>query len=80
MLCKRLHFPKIISLDREEEEDMFLVAAVALFAIFFINVALGSMGMTVFLGDVGEMVLLFATSIAFVVAVLRREAREADQE
>lgn len=53
---------------------MFLVFAVMLFGIFATNVALGSFGSTVFLGDVGEMLMLLASSIAFVVAVLKREA------
>lgn len=55
---------------------MFLAAAGVLFAIFVLNVTMGSMtGMPV-LGIVGEMLLLFAASIAFVVAILRREAQE----
>ncbi|MEM8958946.1 MAG: hypothetical protein AAGC86_14175 [Pseudomonadota bacterium] len=52
---------------------MALVIAIVLFAIYFSNVALGAFGGTVFLGDVGEMLTLFAASIAFVVAILRRE-------
>lgn len=53
---------------------MFLIAAITLFTIFALNVALGSFGGTPFLGDVGEMLLLFAASVAFVAAVLKREA------
>jgi len=53
---------------------MFLIAAGTLFAIFALNVALGSFGGAPFLGDVGEMLLLFSASVAFVAAVLKREA------
>ena len=52
---------------------MFLLMALVLFAIFFLNVALGSFGSSPFLGDVGEMVLLFAVSLAFVAGILKRE-------
>ncbi len=55
---------------------MPLIAAVVLFAVFTLNVALGSMGATRFLGDVGEMLLLFAATIAFVVAILGKQAAE----
>lgn len=53
---------------------MFLIAAVALFAVFSLNVAIGSAGGKPFLGDVGEMLLLFAVSLSFVAAILKREA------
>jgi hypothetical protein len=53
---------------------MFLIAAFVFFAIFALNVALGSYGASPFLGDVGEMLLLFAASVAFVIAVMKREA------
>lgn len=53
---------------------MFLLLALVLFAVFFLNVALGSFGLAPFLGDVGEMVLLFAVSLAFVAGILKREA------
>ncbi len=60
---------------------MFLMTAVFLFALFALNVATGSYGAAPFLGDVGEMLLLFAASIAFVAAVLKREAEsKKDQE
>lgn len=52
---------------------MYLVTAVLLFAIFVVNVVLGALSGSPFLGDIGEMLMLFAASIAFVVAVLRRE-------
>lgn len=55
---------------------MFLAAASVFFAVFVINVSIGSFGGSPFLGIVGEMLLLFAASVAFVAAVLRREADE----
>ncbi|QBY01404.1 hypothetical protein E2K80_12290 [Rhodophyticola sp. CCM32] len=55
---------------------MPLLAAAVLFAIFTLNVALGSMGAERFLGDVGEMLVLFAAVIGFVVAILGKEAAE----
>lgn len=53
---------------------MFLIAALLMFAFFTVNVVMGSFWHAPFLGDVGEMLTLFAASIAFVAAVLRREA------
>ncbi len=53
---------------------MFLTTAIILFGGFAANVAMGSIGEKPFLGDVGEMVLLFAAALAFVAAILKREA------
>lgn len=53
---------------------MFLWSAVAVFVVFFANVAMGAFGGGGFLGDVGEMLVLFAASILFVAAILKREA------
>lgn len=53
---------------------MFLAASVIVFAVYFTNVALGAFAGAAFLGDVGEMLVLFAASILFVVAILKREA------
>lgn len=53
---------------------MFLVASVAVFAVFFTNVALGAFAGSAFLGDVGEMLVLFAATILFVAAILKKEA------
>ena len=39
---------------------MFLAASVIVFGIYFVNVAMGAFGGGVFLGDVGEMLVLFA--------------------
>ena len=53
---------------------MALIASALLFVVFAVNVAMGSFTGAGFLGDVGEMLLLFAASIAFVAAILDREA------
>lgn len=53
---------------------MFLIAAAALFAVFALNVGIGSAGSKPFMGDVGEMLILFAAVLAFVAAILKREA------
>jgi hypothetical protein len=53
---------------------MFLYAAIVVFIVYFANVALGAFAGSAFLGDVGEMLVLFAASILFVVAILKREA------
>jgi hypothetical protein len=43
------------------------------FIIFFLNVALGAFADASFLGDVGEMMVLFSASVMFVVAILKQE-------
>lgn len=53
---------------------MALAASVIVFAIYFLNVALGAFASAAFLGDVGEMLVLFAASILFVVAILKKES------
>lgn len=53
---------------------MFLILAGILFLAFVSNVALGATGAGVVLSDVGEMLVLFAASVAFTVAILKREA------
>ena len=58
---------------------MFLAASIAAFAIYFANVALGAFAGTTVLGDVGEMLVLFAASILFVVAILKKEADRKNQ-
>ncbi len=52
-----------------------LGAAFVLFVVFFANVAAGAAGRQVFLDDVAEMLVLFASCTFFVVGVLIREAR-----
>lgn len=53
---------------------MFLIASFIVFAAFFANVALGAFADAAVLGDVGEMLVLFAATILFVVAILQKEA------
>ena len=59
---------------------MFLIAAAVMFAIFATNVALGAFAGSAFLGDVGEMLVLFAASVLFVVAILQKEAERKRNE
>ena len=58
---------------------MFLAAAVIVFAIYFANVALGAFAGSAFLGDVGEMLVLFGATILFVVAIRKKEADRKDK-
>lgn len=53
---------------------MGLIIAALLLIAFTANVTMGSITGAPVLGNVGEMILLFAASIAFVADVLRREA------
>lgn len=53
---------------------MFLAAALVVFVVYFSNVALGAFAGSAFLGDVGEMLVLFVAAILFVVAILIKEA------
>ncbi|SIS67539.1 hypothetical protein SAMN05421759_102273 [Roseivivax lentus] len=53
---------------------MALIISAILFGIFVIDVGFGSLGGRAFLSDVQAMILLLASSIAFVTAILRREA------
>ncbi len=53
---------------------MWLLGSIVLFAVFAANVALGASTGSPFLGDVGEMLVLFAASALFVVAILKKEA------
>jgi len=55
---------------------MALLVAGLFLAVFTANVVLGSAGHRPFLTDVQEMLVLWAATIAFVVAILQREARE----
>lgn len=54
---------------------MALLISGVLFAAFFGNVMLGAFSGSPILNDVQEMLLLFAASIAFVAAILKREAQ-----
>ncbi|WP_114287204.1 hypothetical protein [Candidatus Halocynthiibacter alkanivorans] len=53
---------------------MFLGIAAALFTAFFANVLLGSSGGEMYLNEVQEMLLLLASVIFFVAAILKKEA------
>lgn len=55
---------------------MALAAATILFVIFVSNVVYGATTGTILMGDVTEMLVLFAASVFFVAAILRREARD----
>ena len=59
---------------------MFLIISFVIFGIYIANVFLGATSGNPFVGDVAEMVLLFAASISFVIAVLRREAAEKNKD
>ncbi len=59
---------------------MFLAGSIIVFCIYFTNVALGAFAGRAFLGDVGEMLVLFAASILFVVAILKREAARNNED
>jgi hypothetical protein len=58
-----------------------LALAAILFAAYVLDVVLGATSGASFLGDVGELSVLFAASVAFVAEIVRREAkaRNADQ-
>ena len=57
----------------------YLIALVLVVA-FTANVALGAMGGTRIVGNVAEMLILFAASISFSVGILRSEARAKAQQ
>ncbi|MGB0843551.1 MAG: hypothetical protein ACPGVN_02280 [Alphaproteobacteria bacterium] len=59
---------------------MFLFASVVVFVIYFTNVALGAFAGAAFLGDVGEMLVLFLASLLFVVGILKKETARKEIE
>jgi hypothetical protein len=59
---------------------MFLIISFIVFAVFFLNVALGAFADSAFLGDVGEMLVLFCASVLFVVAILKKEADQSKND
>ena len=59
---------------------MFFAISTILFLVFVSNVALGAFWSSPFMGDVSEMIVLFLTSVTFVVGILLREARQKSQE
>jgi len=58
-------------------DRLALIGALTLFVLFFTNVSMGAAGHGVFMGDVAEMLVLFGSSVLFVIGVLIREARNA---
>ncbi len=59
---------------------MLLISSFAVFAVFFVNVALGAFADRAFLGDVGEMLVLFVASVLFVIAILKKEADRSNED
>jgi hypothetical protein len=55
---------------------MAFITAFALLAAFIVNVAIGAIGDGPLVGNVAEMIVLLAASVAFVTGILQREARE----
>lgn len=53
---------------------MPLFGAIGLFLVFAVNVALGATSGTAFLSDVGELLVLGAAAVLFVIAILKEEA------
>ena len=53
---------------------MFLTATLVLFAAFFLNLLWALAGQQALLGEVGEMLLLLATVLCFVITILQKEA------
>ncbi len=54
---------------------MFITLSIILFATMLANVVFGTLGMSVFLTDVQEMLILLLATVFFVVDILKREAR-----
>lgn len=59
---------------------MYLWVSAALFAVFILNVLLGSLGIKPNLGVVPEMLTLLAAAVFFVLEILRREAEEKNSQ
>lgn len=53
---------------------MALIGATLLFAVFALNVGLGSALDRAFLNDIGELLVLGGVAILFVIAILKKEA------
>lgn len=58
---------------------MMLAIAAVLFAAFVGDVLMGALAGTSILNDVQEMLMLFASSIAFVAAILAREKKSKEK-
>ena len=55
---------------------MAFIIALILFLAFTANVAVGAIGDGPIVGNVGELLMLLAASISFVVGILQQEAKE----
>lgn len=53
----------------------FILALILLLA-FTANVAIGAIGSSPIVGNVGEFLMLMAASVSFVIGILQREAQE----
>lgn len=53
---------------------MALIGAIILFAVFALNVGLGSAWDSAFLNDIGELLVLAGVAVLFVIAILKKEA------
>ncbi len=53
---------------------MYLAISLILFVVFATNVAIGASTGAPLFGDVAEMLVLFAATVVFVVAILKKEA------
>lgn len=53
---------------------MAFLASFTLLVVFVVNVALGAASNSAFMSDVGEMLVLLAAAIFFVMAILKKEA------
>ena len=56
--------------------NKFIFVSGGMFLIYFANVLIGSMGVTTYLSDVSEMLLLLTTCVVFVVGILSLEKKE----
>ena len=52
-----------------------LLIAIALFLIFGSNVVVGSMGGSQFMGDLGELLVVIASVVFFVIAIIQKELK-----
>ena len=59
---------------------MSLAISLLLFLIYAVNVVMGAYTAAPFMGDVGEMMVLFAASAVFVVAILKKEADHKEKD
>lgn len=56
-----------------------LISSLVLFVVFFANVSFGAAGNTEFLGDVPQMLMLFASVILFVIGILLCEKQSKNE-